>query len=74
MILPTKHLSIERSIISLGAEILRELRSESTVSALWERSQKIEGLRTFGEFTLTLDFLFAIGLIDFSSGRLRRKC
>ena len=75
MILPTKHLSIERSIINLGAELLKKLDSGDTVSALWEKSRNIESVRTFEDFTLALNFLFMLGLVDFTSGKLRRiKC
>jgi hypothetical protein len=75
MILPTKHISIERSIINLGSEVLRKMNTEETVSSLWEKSRIIKGMRTFESFTLTLDFLFTVGAVEFKLDRLRKiKC
>ena len=78
MILPTKHLSEERSILRIGAEILLILRQGSTVSRLWEDYQKyrLEQLRTkpvtYDWFVLALDLLFMLGAIAFSDGRLMK--
>ena len=36
MILPSKHLSQDRALLTIGARVLKHLRSSKTVSALWE--------------------------------------
>ena len=78
MILPTKHLNAERSILRIGAEILVLLGSESTVSRLWSEFQKYrrENLCikpvTYDWFVLTLDFLFLLGTISFLDGKIVR--
>ena len=80
MILPTKHLSQDRALLSVGARLLARLIRPKTVSALWEEvSQppdaedgKKPSLR-YDAFVLTLDLLFLMGAIEFRDGLLRRK-
>ena len=75
MILPTKHLNEERSILRIGAEILLLLRNESTVSRLWVDFQKYRRDEleikpvTYDWFILALDFLFLLDTIYFDDGR-----
>jgi hypothetical protein len=45
MILPSKHLSKDRAIISVGAEILAQLNVPRTVSELWEAVSAARGAR-----------------------------
>ena len=78
MILPSKHLSQERALLTVGSRILQHIQEPMTVSALWER------LRTHGEgadsrwilrydrFVLALDLLFMIGVVSLEDGRLIR--
>lgn len=72
MILPTKHITIENSIIGIGAEMTKLLNSEKTVSTLWDQAKKIKGIKSYGLFTLVLDFMFLIGIIEFKDGFLVR--
>lgn len=79
MLLPTKGVSAERAIISVGAEVLEQLQSPKSVTALWEQytAQQHEsdasGHVTFDWFALTLASLFAINLVESTStGYLRR--
>ena len=37
MILPSKHLSQDRALLTVGAAILQNLSRPATVSALWEK-------------------------------------
>jgi hypothetical protein len=77
MIIPTKHIQIENSLLGIGAELLQRINQSKTVSTLWEQSKTIEGIKTYESFTLVLDFMFIIGLIEFNDGFLRRvqtKC
>lgn len=78
MILPTKHLNEERSILRVGAEILLLLKNESTVSRLWADFQtyrhdelKIKPV-TYDWFVLALDFLFLLDAIRFDDGKITR--
>jgi len=80
MILPSKHLSPDRALLTAGATILRFLSEPMTVSALWEHMLRHPGpgqreaprLR-YDAFILTLDLLFLVGAIDIQDGLLRRN-
>ena len=77
MILPSKHLSQDRALLTVGAAILRHLSHPITVSALWEQmprsagGQKMPQLRYDG-FVLALDLLFLIGAVELRDGLLVR--
>ncbi len=78
MILPTKHLSAEKSLLWIGAEILDMLDEPKTVSRLWndlklQRSsnQSVPKL-TYEWFILALDFLYATHAIRLSNGRISK--
>ena len=72
MILPNKNIRIERSLIGCGVVILRELKDRDTVTSIWDRVHKIESLRNYDLFILTLDYLFAIGVIEWGNGLIVR--
>ena len=49
MILPSKHLSQDRALLTVGARILQKLSQPKTVSALWEElKSKSETTRNRG--------------------------
>ena len=79
MILPTKHLNEERSVLRIGAEILLLLRNESTVSRLWVDFQKYRRDEvkitpvTYDWFILALDFLYVLEAIRFDNGKITRN-
>ncbi len=78
MILPTKKLPQDRSLLFVGAQILQLLRKPKTVSHLWDelKAQRdpLLGYRhvPYDWFVLALSFLYSTGTIDLSRGRLRR--
>jgi len=80
MILPTKHLSRDRALLTVGARLLQRLSQPKTVSALWEEishtpitgDAKKTVLR-YDAYVLTLDLLFLMGAIEIHDGLLRRK-
>lgn len=79
MILPSKHLSQERALLTVGAKLLAHLSKPKTVSALWEeisrsaeKQAKKSALR-YDAYVLTLDLLFMIGAIELQDGLLRRR-
>lgn len=70
MILPTKGIAPDRSILGVGGDVLELMREDPVgVSTLWERYAKHRELYgydapvTFDWFILALDFLFMIGAI-----------
>lgn len=54
----------------MGAVLLELLESSRTVSGLWAASRHREEIRTFDRFTLTLDMLYALGLVKFDQDGL----
>ncbi len=68
MILPTKHLPTERSLIGIGADIVRLLDEPKSVSTLWLEFQEVNELKnrrlTFDWFTLAIAMLYALGTIQ----------
>ena len=73
MILPTKHISPERSLIGIGGLILHHLDHPQTITRLWEQVRPAPQLESFEQFILALDLLYIISAIDFSSGLLKRS-
>ena len=53
-------------------EIIKKIDTAQTVTSLWNDVMGLPGIRTFERFTLSLDLLFALGLIEFQEGLLRR--
>jgi len=80
VILPSKHLSQDRALLTVGARILQYLSQPITISALWEELplQNADGrndappLRYDG-FVLALDLLFLVGAIELQDGLLTRR-
>jgi hypothetical protein len=69
MILPTKHLPLDKSAIGASAVVLRNLTEPRTVSELWEEVSKA-GISTFDQFVMALDLLYTLGALDQLEGRL----
>ncbi len=75
MILPTKGIAPDRALISVGACVLQLLSEPKTVSRLWKeliKSDTGQVSMTFDWFVLSLDLLFAIGIVEVDRGRLHR--
>jgi len=72
MILPSKHISVENSILGVGAVILAHLGRPTTVSSLWEELRSLPEISTYERFILGLDLLYMIEVIEIREGTLRR--
>lgn len=73
MILPTKHVSLDKSLLGAGAVVLRILAEPMTTTGMWERVKHAPEIGGYGRFVLTLDFLYAIGAIDMAEGLIIKK-
>jgi hypothetical protein len=79
MILPSKHVSQDRALLSIGARILLHLSQPKTASALWEEMLPLAVRKSdvlplhYDEYVLALDLLFLIDAIEIHSGLLRRR-
>jgi hypothetical protein len=73
MILPNKITSVDKSLLGIGAKLLKILNAPLTVSQLWDISKKSLSLNSFQYFILTLDFLYTIGAIRFENNRIYKE-
>lgn len=78
MILPTKHIRADRSLLGVGADILPILNEPKTISRIWEefRSRRARHPNmapiTYSWFVLALDLLYLLNAVDYEGGRLQR--
>jgi hypothetical protein len=75
MLLPTKRLAPDRSVLGIGARVLHMLDEPKTVSRLWSEFKRDwnHSLKiTYDWFVLALDLLYVIGAVDIERGRIRR--
>ena len=73
MILPTKHLTINESLIGCGGTILKLLNHPMTISAFWDKARRDSSIANYYRFSLILTFLFMLDVIDFRNGLIMRK-
>ncbi len=73
MILPTKHVSPQNSILGVGAAILLNLHSPKTVSGLWDQVRELPEVGVYWRYVLALDLLFAVEAIDYKDGLIERR-
>ena len=80
MLLPTKGVSSERALITIGSEILEDLQGAMSVSALWDKynSRPVASSRssciTFDWYSLALATLYTMRLIEVTdNGHVRRS-
>jgi hypothetical protein len=73
MILPTKHISTQHSLLGLGATVLKHLTTPTTITGLWDKIKALPEIGTYKRFILTLDLLFTINAIDYAEGLLQRR-
>jgi hypothetical protein len=73
MILPTKHIPLDQSLLGIGAYLLQQLNQPRTVTSLWEETREHPALGSFERFSLALVMLFSLGAIDLHAGLLRRQ-
>lgn len=76
MILPNKHLTQERALLTVGAELLTQLDEPQTISELWERLKRQRGKLalpiSFDWFVLSLTFLYTIEAVEYDGVTIER--
>lgn len=72
MILPTKHITPQNSLLGISAVILTKILTPQTVTSLWEKTRKIPEINSFERFSLALSFLYTVGLIEFDNYKIRK--
>lgn len=69
MILPTKRISSDRALLTVGARVIELLDQPKTVSRLWSeyRTEHNDEI-SYDWFVLALDLLYMMGAIERSNG------
>jgi hypothetical protein len=73
MILPTKHLMLEGSLLGIGAAILGAFDQSASVNELWEKLRGVDGVVSFDRFCEALTFLHILGLVDAEGSTIARR-
>lgn len=74
MILPTKHLLSQDSLIGVGGLIMTRVDNRgTTVTRLWEQVHNLREVGTYERFILALDTLFLLGFLVLEDGLLVTK-
>lgn len=73
MILPTKHVPLDRSLLGAGAVVLQILETPITPTGIWELAKHAPEIGSYGRFVLILDFLYAIGAINLVDGLIAKS-
>lgn len=74
MILPSKHLLSQDSLIGVGGLIMNRVGNRgATVSSLWEQVHHKREVGTYERFILALDTLFLLGILALEDGLLVKK-
>ena len=78
MILPTKRITQERSLLAIGAEVLALLDEPKTVSRLWDelKGRRLKNVPaspvTYDWVVLAFDLLYMLGAVRMEKGVLKR--
>ena len=73
MILPNKVISVEKSLLFIGGNILKFLDNPQTISNLWEITKSRLNINSFQFFMLTLDLLYTVNAIDFKDNKIHKR-
>lgn len=71
MLLPDKYVSPSRSLLGQSAGMLALAREDQTVSEFWALCRDRIDKLTHERFTLALDLLFLLGVVELRRGTLR---
>ena len=72
MIMPTKHIPAEQSLLGAGAAVFAELSQPRTVTALWEAVRDSKSVGTFERFVLAVTMLYTLRVVRFEAGVIVR--
>lgn len=72
MIMPTKHIPADQSLLGAGAVVFSELSQPRTVTALWEAVRDSRSVGTFERFVLAVTMLYTLRVVRFEAGVIIR--
>lgn len=79
MILPTKHIPVQNSLLFIGGEVLSLLGKPKTISRIWQEISKkrnsTEGRShlSYEWFILSVDLLYLLGAVELNNGKLYKR-
>lgn len=73
MILPTKFIPENQSLLYIAGVLFKQLSVEHTVSDLWHKNRSSSEFGTIQQMLLALDLLFTLGLIKTNNGMISRN-
>ena len=72
MILPSKHIVLDYSLMGVGATVLDAMKHCDTVTDIWENVRIDKAVGTFERFVLAMTLLFLLGAVEYAEGRIVR--
>ena len=73
MILPSKHIPEEQTLLGVGAVVLKRLEHPQTVTSLWDKLRNESVVGTYERFVLALDMLYIMGAVNLHKGIIRKE-
>ena len=73
MILPSRSVREEQSLLGIGAVALGHLGRPQTVTGLWEKMRDGNAVLAYGRFVLALDMLYIAGAVELSGNMISKK-
>lgn len=79
MIQPTKGISVDRALLTVGAQVLQQLDEPATVTAVWHsfkewrRKAGYQANVPYSWFILALDVLHALDVLRYEDGLLVKR-
>jgi hypothetical protein len=78
VLLPSKFIGTDQALLTLGGQILIQLKAPLSVAETWTQlnrwraEQQMQSFIPFWWFALALDVTFSIGAVQFEHGLLRK--
>lgn len=72
MILPTKYLNENETLLNVGAIILKHLGEDSLLSKLWENVKLEPSVGNYERFVLALDLLYILGAVEIKNNKMHK--
>jgi len=79
MIQPTKGISTDRALLTVGAQVLQQLDQPATVTAVWHSLREwrhgkgYQANLSYSWFILALDILHALDILQYENGLLAKR-
>lgn len=72
MIMPSKYLREDETLIGISAILLSVIEKNGNLSAIWESVKKLDAIGNFERFILALDLLYMLDLIKVRNNEIVR--